>query len=237
MKKLLADKRNVVIFLLGILYLVMIPQESLRFTFWIIFGVFVCSSLDYLIKLLFFNKKIIPKSAIITGIIIAGVIDYNQSLLLLAIISSLAIISKYTLQFRRTRIFNPANFALFFAILFKVPLSWHIEANILLIIIVGLYLVHKLKKIPHIISFLIVFMGLFLLIGVNPVSFLSWFFVFIMLIEPKSSGYGLIRGISFGAIAAGGAFITFQFFPGVDVFIFGLFIANLFNPALNFIRR
>jgi len=141
------------------------------------------------------------------------------------------------LQFKKTRVFNPANFALFLAILFKVPLGWHIEANVFLIIIVGSYLVYKLGKIPHVISFLAVFMGLFFLIGINSVSFLNWFFVFIMLIEPKSSGVGLIRGISFGATAAVSSFITFQFFPNADLFISGLFIANLFNPALSFIRR
>ncbi|MBU1112305.1 MAG: hypothetical protein KKH93_00320, partial [Candidatus Omnitrophica bacterium] len=117
-----------------------------------------------------------------------------------------------------------------------LPLTWHIESNIFLIAVVGVYLAYTLKKIPHILGFLIFFTALFLVDKVKAFAILSFFFLFVMLIEPKTSGYGLSRGFGFGGLAGIFAFLIFKFFPGRDFFVSALFLANAFNPFLDRIK-
>lgn len=232
MKKFLVDKRNQIILLLSILFLIKVPQESVRFTFWVIGGVLLASSCDVLIKHFFFQKRIIPKSAIISGFITAGILNYHEPWFVLVIFSILAIISKNIIKYRKQHIFNPANFALFGATLFKIPLTWQIESNIYLIIIFGIYIVYSIKKTTHLLGFLLFFSGLLATQGINPLTLVSWFFVFVMLIEPKTSGFGALRGFIFGSIAGVTSFLIFRFAPGYDFFVVALFVANLFNPVL-----
>ncbi len=54
-----------------------------------------------------------------------------------------------------------------------------------------------------------------------------------MLIEPKTSGFGMLRGFVFGSIAGVISFLVFTFFPVYDYFVVGLFAANMCNPFLN----
>jgi len=75
-------------------------------------------------------------------------------------------------------------------------------------------------------------MGLFFISGINPLRIISWFFLFIMLIEPKTSGYDRLKGFIFGSIAGIASFLIFRFMPRYDMFVSSLFLANLFNPAL-----
>ena len=150
---------------------------------------------------------------------------------------ALAIISKHLLRVNGKHIFNPANLGLFAVVVFGQPLTWQIEANSTIIIIVGLYLAYSLKKIPHIAGFGLFFCVLFGLSGLNPSGLVSWFFVFIMLIEPKTSGFGNLRGLAFGGIAAVGSFLVYSFIPRIDLYVGGLFLANLFNPLLDKIKE
>lgn len=147
------DKKNIVIALLTILVLAKIPQVELRFIFWILSGIVLCSGLDILINRICLKKSIFPKSAIITGFIVSGILDYHQPFYILAIIAILAILSKHIIRYKNTHIFNLANFALFAASVFKLPITWSIESNIYIIILVGLYLAYSIKKMLHIYKF------------------------------------------------------------------------------------
>ncbi|MFH1519416.1 MAG: hypothetical protein ABIE75_02455 [Candidatus Omnitrophota bacterium] len=236
MKRIISDKKNLLILLLGILSLIAAQQAGLEFIIWILGGILACSLWDFLINKLFLKRKISFKSAIITGFIISGILDYHQSWLTLIILSLAAIGSKYILRFRKKHIFNPANFGLFLAAIFKLPLTWQIESNIYLIIIAGAYLAYSFKKIPQVISFLVFFGGLFSLIKINPLNLINWFFLSVMLIEPKTSGYGLVKGSIFGAVAAIACFLIYKFSLGTSLFITALVIANLFNIISDIIR-
>jgi len=229
LKKLIKNKKNLVILLLSILFAIKIPQGGVRFILWIAGGILTCVVLDILLNKIFRKKKISAQSAIITGFIVSGVLDYGSDWYLLLVFSSIAIISKFILRIKNKHIFNPANFALFVAALFKQPLTWNIESNIYIIIIAGIYLVLSLKKWSHALGFLLVFSSTFYFSGVNPINMISWFFLFIMLIEPKTSGFGTLKGFLFGSIAGLTSFIMFKFMPQVDIFITSLIVANVFN--------
>lgn len=236
MKNLLNDKRNLVISLFCILLLLRAIQTELFFIAWIAFGTFIACFADLFLSKIIKKKYISPKSALISGVIVSGILDYHQSWFVLVIFSLLPIFSKHLIKCNGHHIFNPANFSLTIATLSGLPLTWNIEANIYIIIVCGIYIVYTLKKIPHICGFLVFFTGLFLIQGVNPLLLISWFFIFIMLIEPKTSGYGILRGFIFGSISGISAFLIFKFFPQYDFFIGSLFIANLFNPLLDKIK-
>lgn len=229
-KDILRDKKNIVILLLLLLILIRLSQAGARFALWAVAGISFSAFFDLLVNRIFLKKTIFPKSAIISGLILAGVLDYREQFLTLFIFALLVIISKHILKFREKHIFNPANFALFAAVVFRYPLTWHIESNTYLIVIIGLYLAYTLGKIPHITGFLVPFSLLFFLGGINPFSLISWFFLFIMLIEPKTSGFGMRRGFIFGAIAGVSSYLFFKFLPRIDLFVGSLFVANLFNP-------
>lgn len=232
MKKFLLDKKNQVIIFLSLLFLLRVPQANVRFIFWILGGVLIASVCDFLIKQRFFSQKIFPKSAIISGFIVAGIINYNEPWFVLVIFSVLAIISKNIIKYKKQHIFNPANLALFVATLFKVPLTWNIESNIYLIIAFGIYIAYSIRKTTHVLGFLLFFSVPLIVQQVNPLLLVSWFFVFIMLIEPKTSAHGALRGFIFGSIAGITAFLVFKFSPNYDLFVVSLLVANLFNPVL-----
>lgn len=237
MKRFLRDKKNLVILLLSILFLMGIPHGGIQFVLWMFTGIIVASSCDFLINKYLLKQKIFPKSAIISGFIVSGILDYRQPFFVLIVFSVLAIVSKYIIRFKGRHIFNPANFGLFVASIFKIPLTWNIESNIYLIIPIGIYIAYLIKKLPHIFGFLIFFTGLFASQGMNPLMLVSWFFVFIMLIEPKTSGFGNLRGFVFGSIAGIASFGIYKLAPQYDLFIGALFVANVFNPLLERIKK
>jgi len=237
MIKTLKDKKNLVIILLVLLFLIKVPQEGIKFFLWVLEGIFLCFIFDFLINKFFFKRDILPNSAIISGFIVSGILDYRQPWFILVTFCFLAILSKHIIKFKDKHIFNPANFALFLAALFKIPLSWNIESNIFLIIIFGLFFAYTYKKFFHILGFLTFFIGLFSVFKVNPLGLISWFFVFIMLIEPKTSGYGNLRGFIFGGIAAIASFLIFKLIPQYDPNVLSLFSVNLLNPVLEKINN
>lgn len=75
---LFKDKKNLVILLLVSLFIIKIPQEEIRFIFWILEGVFLCAFFDYLISNILLGKRIFSNSAIISGFIVSGILDYQQ---------------------------------------------------------------------------------------------------------------------------------------------------------------
>ncbi|MCK5655183.1 MAG: hypothetical protein KAI03_02670 [Candidatus Aureabacteria bacterium] len=238
MKKIFQDKRNLVILLLGVLYLAGIPRGGVRYALWVMGGIAICAAVDFLINKYYLKIKLVPKSAVISGFIVAGILDYRESWIVLIIFSLLAVFSKHIIKYKKKHIYNPANAALFIAALFKYPLTWSIESNIYLIIIFGAFFVYSLKKHFHILGFLTFFMPLFYFFGeVNPVLITSWFFLFVMLIEPKTSGFGVLRGFLFGSAAGIFSFLIFKIFPGRDFFVPSLFIANSLNPVLDWAKK
>lgn len=233
MMRLFKDIKNVVILLLLLLFFIQIPQENIRFVLWILTGVLFAVITDLAIYYTQHKKLFLPKSAIITGFIVAGIISFQEPFWMTILFPIIAIAAKHVIKIHHKHFLNPANTALFIATLFNISLSWSLESNIYILIIAGLYFVYRLKKWGHILGFFIPLSVLLLLRGTNPLLMISWFFLFIMLIEPKTSGIGFLRGLIFGTIASLSSFVILIFIPQYDFFVFGLFITNLCNPLLD----
>ncbi|MDP8257808.1 MAG: RnfABCDGE type electron transport complex subunit D [Candidatus Aadella gelida] len=228
-KSFVKNKKNVVILLLSLLVAIKIPQGGFRLILWILGGVSTCCLVDILLNRVIRKKKISLQSAIISGFIVSGILDYSLDWYLLVVFSAIAIASKFLIRIDNKHVFNPANFALLIAALFRQPLTWNIESNTYLIIIAGIYLAVTLKKWPHVLGFLLVFSSTFYFSGVNPLNMISYFFLFIMLIEPKTSGFGKGRGFAFGSIAGLMSFVMFKCMAQIDIFVSSLIVANIFN--------
>lgn len=228
------DIKNVVILTLVVLFFIRIPAENNRFILWVFSGVLTASVIDCVIHRFVRHSWDFPKSAVISGFIVSGVLSFDESFWLIFIFSSLAIISKHIIRWRKKHFLNPANTALFAATLFHLPLTWSLESNRYVLILAGLYFVYRLKKWGQVIGFITVFSLLMFVDHMNPFLMISWFFVFIMLIEPKTSGLGFMRGIIFGLIAGIVSFLILTFLPQYDFVVVGLFIANLCNPVLDY---
>lgn len=228
----LKDIKNVVIVTLTCLFLWRAPQESIRFILWVLSGVVFPAVFDIVIYYVKNHKLFLPKSALISGLIVAGALDYHQSFWLIVIFSVLPIISKHVIKINNKHFLNPANSSLFIATLFNLSIAWSFS-NLYILVVAGCYFVWRLKKWGHLIGAITTF-GLAVMIeGTNPLLLINWFFIFIMLIEPKTSGIGFVRGLIFGAITGITSFIVLRFLPQYDFFVVGLFIANLFNPIFD----
>ena len=135
MKQFFQDKKNILILVLLTLAAVSFYENGPAELLWILSGVFFCGLLDFLINKIVFKKQLFPKSAIITGFILSGILSYHENWWWLLIFSAAAIISKHLIRINNKHIFNPANFGLFAATLLGFPLIWGIESNIYIIII------------------------------------------------------------------------------------------------------
>src|SRR3989338_6948833 len=105
MKRFLMDKRNLIIVLLSILFIIKIPQGGVCFILWVLGGIIIAAASDILIKRVLLRQKLIPKSAVISGFIVSGILDYHQPWFILVIFSILAILSKHTIRFKGRHIF------------------------------------------------------------------------------------------------------------------------------------
>lgn len=231
-KKFFQDKRTWVLILLSVLAVIKSAEVGAGFLLWIAGGVLTASTLDYAINSVIFKRRILPRSAAISGFIVAGILDYQQPWFVSVAFPAIAILSKHIIRNRSGHIFNPANFGLFAAVLLKIPLTWAIESNIPLIVVGGIVIACALKKVPHVLGFLTAFGVPVAFSGQNPFLLMSYFFLFIMLIEPKTSGHGMVRGFVFGALSGAFCFISFKFFPAGDMFVCSLMAANALRPAV-----
>ena len=204
----------------------------------IILAILSSLALDFFIHYRKTKKSIFPSSAFITGLIIALVLSPQTKWYICVFASIIAIFSKHIIRYKKNHIFNPANLGLLSVMLvFPVYPSWWGQSFCPLIIIMGLFISFKMKRLglPLIFIFSFVILnGLFNRMSLlDSLSLVNIFFVFIMLIEPKTSPV-YKKGITiYAVIVALFSAIFFKWFPQYDSSILALVIANIFNPILN----
>jgi len=193
--------------------------------------------------IIFLKKKIfqISESSIITGLIIGYVISSNEAWLKIVFASALAILSKYLIRFRHRHIFNPAGFGLFLSTIFiGVSLEWKGTYLWYILIPFGFYFVYRIKRIALLLGYVFISLSLFLTQAVlNSYSlpgifyYFSYFYIFIMLIEPKTTPVEILPQCLFGALTAVLAFVLTEIRVSFDVEIFSLLVLNASVPLLN----
>ncbi len=182
----------------------------------------------------------LPDSALISAFIISMVLATSQPWYIPVFAASYAIFSKHFIAIKDRHIFNPANLAIFTSIyLFNTFDEWWGASNIYVIILGGLFVMGKLRRIYLPVTFLLTF--LLLLFISKPAGFLTstisnyalFFFAFIMLPEPQTSPLKTQSKIIFALLTASLAFIFYSF--GIrSYFITALLLANGFVPLMNY---
>ncbi|HLC56047.1 MAG TPA: RnfABCDGE type electron transport complex subunit D [Candidatus Nanoarchaeia archaeon] len=235
-----------------------IPQKSLMgiFTFILIIIAFFSDGkivfnliiallttiiLDLILTYIKEKRFYIPSSAVITGLLIGGILPSAIPFYIPLIASVLAILSKHFIIINKRHIFNPASFGLLVILLiFSISLVWNVNSNLYLVILFGLMLSYKIKRLDYSITYLIshiIFSSLlavYLKESILPyILTINFFFAFFMFIEPITSPSKRKSRIILGILAGLLSVILLQLIPKYDHSILTLIIINLLTPILD----
>ncbi|HOW36539.1 MAG TPA: RnfABCDGE type electron transport complex subunit D [Candidatus Omnitrophota bacterium] len=183
----------------------------------------------------------IAESAIIAGLIVGYVLSSDGPWWWFTCAAALAIVSKNLIHLGGKHIFNPAALGIFITlIVFDASTQWKGTYLWPVLLPAGIYFIYKLKKtevmIGYGIIFLLLFWGQAALQGVPLVDifgYLSYFYVFIMVIEPKTTPAKPVPKLLFGGCLVGLIFILTEMGVNFDVELFSLLVMNLTVPFLS----
>ena len=239
--KLTSIKAQLIIFLVGFAIFLSIRDKELKFLLTMLIAVVVAIGIESLIAYLKNKKFALSESSIISGLIIGYVISSDQPWWIFASVSLLAIASKYLIRRNKKHLFNPAAFGIFSVILlFNASTQWKGTYAWYILIPFGLYFIIKIKKIELLLSYIVTTLLIFVIQAViqktpifNIFGYLSFFYIFIMLIEPTTTPIKPFGKIIFGICAAVLIFILTEAGIKFDAELAALLILNLFVPLLN----
>jgi Na+-translocating ferredoxin:NAD+ oxidoreductase RnfD subunit len=197
----------------------------------------------------------IPTSALLSGLIVFFILSTNESWLVVAWTSCVAILGKRIVRTQREHIFNPAALALVWApIAFGSGESWWGGladlpwAWIAVLLAVGAFVTDRLNKFPLVLTFLATYFTFFTLTSlVSPQSvaemfrepFLqaALFLAFFMLTDPPTSPSRYADQVWYGVLAALGAGIAQMLGAGQVFLLIGVLVANAALAVVRYARR
>jgi Na+-translocating ferredoxin:NAD+ oxidoreductase RnfD subunit len=228
--------------LLLVLAAIGIFQQGYRDTFvLLILAVSTSVFLDLYIRYFKTKRIIFPSSAFISGMIIALVLSAVNKWYIPVIASCVAILQKNIIRYQGKHIFNPATFGLLFVtFIFSAPLSWWGQSFPLLIVLIGAFVCYKMKRLKLPIVFIASFIILNNLFNrqspLDSLLLTNIFFVFVMLIEPRTSPVTNKGIVIYPVLVALFSFIFFKLIPQYSFFLLALALGNMFVPLLNMLR-
>ncbi len=226
------------------------PNPSLLAGFFarIFFVPVFAALLDILIKRFLLKRPFAPpKTALISGLFVAGIMDPSAPLYVPFIAAAFAILSKHIIRNKSRNIFNPAAFGITLSVLvftyafgMEVFAAWWI-ASTPIVIPLGLFISYKMDKLPLTLSFFVSYCAAMLVLFgasagslVEPI-FVSTFFFFasFMLLEPRTSPYTL-RGMVLAGFCVGVlcAVLPLVALP-IDFTLVSLLAMNVFKDILD----
>ncbi|MFA5200553.1 MAG: RnfABCDGE type electron transport complex subunit D [Candidatus Omnitrophota bacterium] len=234
-------KTKLIIFLAGFAVFLSIKDKDILFLFTAAVALISAIIADLTFSYLKDKSLSVSESSVVSALIIGFVLASDNPWWVISLASLFAITSKHLIHFNKKHIFNPAAFGVFLSVIFlgastqwKGTFLWYI------LLPAGLYFTYKIRKLELITGYFITALGLFGIQAVlNKVSlinifgYLSYFFIFIMLIEPKTTPVKPLAKLIFGVAAAGLIFIFIQALARFDSELAALLILNLFVPLLN----
>jgi len=199
---------------------------------------FLIESLIFYVR---YKKFVFSDSSIITGLFVSLILAPNQNFYVYIFAATVAILSKHIISYNNKHLFNPAMFGIVLSIfLFDASQSWWGASNIVPVIILGLWINYKFKRLNLSLTFLIFYFSLVLLYGfvnnslsfaeiVNPVVY---FFAMYMLIEPRTSPVLSKQRTFYGLLSGFIIFFTVTFLPVYNISL-GLLISNILAFIIN----
>lgn len=191
----------------------------------------------------YFKQKTfnIHDSAIISGLIIGFVLADNNHWWIFCIAATIAILSKYIIRFHNRHIFNPAAFGIFLtSIILSSQTQWHGTFLWYILLPAGLYFSYKIQRLEILLGYAVVSLVLFgtqaLIHHVNLLSiigYFSYFYIFIMVVEPKTTPYKKIGKLIFGGGIALTIFVLSNFNINFEIELVVLLVFNILVQWLN----
>lgn len=239
--KMPSIKVQLIIFLSILALWLSIVNKDITFLSAITISVISAVFLDSLITYLKTKRFKITDSSVISALIIGYVISVGEPWWKFVFASIFAIGSKHLIRNRGKHLFNPAAFGIFLAsILLGAATQWKGTDLWYILVPAGIYFVWKIRKLElvagYILCYLILFGGYVLIRNlplIDVLKYQSYFFIFVMLIEPKTTPIQNKGKIIFGISVAALVFILTLCGVRFDAELCGLLILNLAVPALN----
>jgi len=239
--KTFAIKAQLVVFLsFFAFYLSFIDKDS-RFLLALLVAVASTAAIDTAFTLLKQKKFSITSSSLISGLIIGFVLSSDLPLWTIALASLIAIASKHLINFKGRHVYNPAALGIFAVIIsLDASTQWRGTYFWQALVPAGLYFSYKIRKLEVIVSYFVAGFALFgaqaLMQGVslsNVFGYFSYFYIFIMVIEPKTTPTNLLGKVIFGVMLAGLIFVLTGAAVRFDVELASLLAMNSATPLLN----
>ena len=241
MLKIKSIKTQLIIYLICFAIFLSFKNKDTLFLTTIIVALF--SALLVESTILYFRTKVfqVTESSIITGLIVGHVLSSDLSWWLVILTSSIAISSKYLIRIKNKQIFNPAAFGIFLiTFFFGATTGWSGTYLWYILVPFGIYFAYKIKKTEVVVGYAIVSLLLF---GIqaffqkislwNIFGYFSYFYIFVMVIEPKTTPVNLIGKYFFGIGVGIAIFISTQIGLRFDVELVSLLVMNAMVPLLN----
>ena len=238
-------KTQLIIFLIAFTVYLAILDKNASLLLSVLLCVAVAVLAEDCLFLLKKRKIVFSDSAVITGLIIGFVLGCGQAWYVYVLASAIAIISKDLIRIQKRHIFNPAAFGIFsVTLLLAATTQWKGTYQWYILFPAGIYFTYRIHKMSLLISYAVVALSLWgiqaLLQHVNVMyifGYLSYFFIFIMLIEPKTTPLTWMGKMLFGSIVALSIFILTELGVRFDVELCSLLIGNSTVSLLNKLKQ
>ncbi|MDD9148595.1 RnfABCDGE type electron transport complex subunit D [Sporolactobacillus sp. CQH2019] len=210
--------------------------------------------MDYVVAYLMERPVRFSDGALVTGLIIGGILSPATSWYLVMLTTVVALGFKHIFKDKRKPIFNPAAIGLLFsATVFAAGDSWWSGLSMLspwttvLLIVAGFIIADRINKFPLVFSFLAVYILFFLVLGIlgvtgagdalrMPYINSALFLAFFMLTDPPTSPAKYSEQVFFGFLAAVVSGAAFLYLSKLSYLLVGLLTANAWK-ALQARRR
>lgn len=234
-------KTQLIIFLLVFAVYLAIISRDWKFLPALLIAVLVSAGAEAIPGVLRTKRIVFSSSAVITGLMLGYVLADDQAWWKIVSAAVIAIASKVLLRFRGKHIFNPAAFGILFSVLvFGVFTQWKGTYLWQILMPFGFYFVYKIRKLELLTGYIAVTLILFGTQAVfqkvpfgNIFGYISYFFVFVMMIEPKTTPAKPFAKYIFGASIAVAIFTLTQIGVSFDAELAALLVLNLAVPFLN----
>lgn len=239
--KSLSIKTQLIIFLsIFALYLSFVDKDSL-FLVTTLVAVAGAMAADSVIVFFRSKKFVLTESSVISGLIIGYVLSNIYPWWMFLLASVFAICSKYLLRIREKHLFNPAAFGIFLAtVLLGASTQWRGVGLWYILVPAGVYFVSKIRKTEVVIGYAAAFLVLFGAQAffqkqslLDVLAYQNFFFVFVMLIEPKTTPITRKGKVVFGVAVVILVFILTASRVKFDAELLSLLVVNAFSLLLN----
>lgn len=194
----------------------------------------VCGGVDLVFVTLQKKKRVVPASAVITGLIISLVMSSSSDMIFFIYAGIAAIVSKYFLRLSGKHIFNPAAFGVFLMVVCAgQATAWQGSSIWYVFIPYGLYIVWRLRKMTIVAVYSVMYIVLYGIQAIwthtsmwDTVQYANYFLVFIMLIEPKTSPFDMRGKYIFGICVCSVSFVLYNLPLPYDAALPALLLGN-----------